>query len=60
VIGRVKTYEPIVKGENILEPGIPESFKILIKELQSLGLQITVESEDAQPVALEEPEEELA
>ena len=60
VIGRVKTYESIVKGENILEPGIPESFKILIKELQSLGLQITVESEDAQPVALEEPEEELA
>ena len=60
VLGRVKTYECIVKGENIMEPGIPESFKILIKELQSLGLQITVESKDAQPVALEGPEEELA
>jgi DNA-directed RNA polymerase subunit beta len=60
VLGRVKTYECIVKGENIMEPGIPESFKILIKELQSLGLQITVESKDAQPVALEGPEGELA
>ena len=40
VVGRVKTYEAIVKGENIPEPGIPESFKVLIKELQSLGLDL--------------------
>jgi DNA-directed RNA polymerase subunit beta len=53
VLGRVKTYESIVKGEPITEPGIPESFKILIKELQSLGLQLTVESEEAEPVSLE-------
>jgi len=53
VIGRVKTYESIVKGEPITEPGIPESFKILIKELQSLGLQLVVESEEAEPVSLE-------
>ena len=39
VIGRVKTYEAIVKGESILEPGVPESFKVLVKELQSLGLR---------------------
>ena len=38
VVGRVKTYEAIVKGENVPEPGVPESFKVLIKELQSLGL----------------------
>jgi DNA-directed RNA polymerase subunit beta len=62
VLGRVKTYESIVKGEPITEPGIPESFKILIKELQSLGLQLTVESEEAEPVSLEgqEGEEVLA
>jgi DNA-directed RNA polymerase subunit beta len=62
VLGRVKTYEAIVKGEAITEPGIPESFKILIKELQSLGLQLTVESEEAEPVSLEgqEGEEVLA
>jgi DNA-directed RNA polymerase subunit beta len=58
VLGRVKTYESIVKGEPITEPGIPESFKILIKELQSLGLQLTVESEEAGPVSLEGPEGE--
>ena len=40
VVGRVKTYEAIVKGENIPEPGVPESFKVLIKELQSLGLDV--------------------
>lgn len=62
VLGRVKTYESIVKGESITEPGIPESFKILIKELQSLGLQLTVESKEAEPVSLEgqEGEEALA
>ena len=53
VLGRVKTYESIVKGEAIMEPGIPESFKILIKELQSLGLQLTVESKEAEPVSLD-------
>jgi DNA-directed RNA polymerase subunit beta len=62
VLGRVKTYESIVKGEPITEPGIPESFKILIKELQSLGLQLTVESKEAEPVSLEghEGEEVMA
>jgi DNA-directed RNA polymerase subunit beta len=62
VYGRVKTYESIVKGEPIMGPGIPESFKILIKELQSLGLQLTVESEEAEPVSLDahEGEEALA
>jgi DNA-directed RNA polymerase subunit beta len=62
VLGRVKTYESIVKGESITEPGIPESFKILIKELQSLGLQLTVESKEAEPVSLDgqEGEEALA
>jgi len=59
VMGRVKTYESIVKGESIMEPGIPESFKILIKEMQSLGLQVSVESEDARAVKLEEAEEEV-
>ena len=42
VIGRVKTYEAIIKGDNIPEPGIPESFKVLLKELQSLGLDVRV------------------
>ena len=46
VVGRVKTYEAIVKGENVPEPGVPESFKVLIKELQSLGLDIKVLNED--------------
>jgi len=60
VLGRVKTYESIVKGEPIMEPGIPESFKILIKELQSLGLQLTVESKEAEPVSLDVAEGEEA
>ncbi len=42
VVGRVKTYEAIVKGENIPEPGVPECFKVLVKELQSLGLDVRV------------------
>jgi DNA-directed RNA polymerase subunit beta len=58
VVGRVKTYEAIVKGENIMEPGIPESFKILIKELQSLGLEIGVESSQGTPMPLSEPDED--
>ncbi len=58
VIGRVKTYEAIVKGENIPEPGIPESFKVLIKELQSLALDIKVYSEEKEEIALKESVDE--
>jgi len=54
VVGRVKTYESIVKGENIAEPGIPEAFKVLIKELQSLALDVKVLSEDKEEVAIGE------
>ena len=54
VVGRVKTYEAIVKGENIPEPGIPESFKVLIKELQALCLDVKVLNEDHQEVQLKE------
>jgi len=50
VIGRVKTYEAIVKGESILEPGVPESFKVLVKELQSLALSVEVLNEDEEEV----------
>ena len=52
VVGRVKTYEAIVKGEDVIEPGIPESFKVLVKELQSLGLSIEVLNEDEERVAI--------
>jgi DNA-directed RNA polymerase subunit beta len=52
VVGRVKTYEAIVKGELIQEAGVPESFKVLIKELQSLGLSVEVLTEDEKPVEL--------
>ena len=58
VVGRVKTYESIVKGANIQEPGIPESFKILMKELQSLGLQIQVETADNVKIDLDVEEDE--
>ena len=54
VNGRVKTYEAIIKGENIAEPGIPESFKVLLKELQSLALDVTVLDEDGQEVIMTE------
>ena len=54
VVGRVKTYEAIVKGENIPEPGVPESFKVLIKELQSLGLDVRLYSEDDKELELKE------
>ncbi len=54
IVGRVKTYEAIVKGENIPEPGIPESFKVLIKELQSLSLDVKVLSEDKGEVEIKE------
>ncbi|MCP2241149.1 DNA-directed RNA polymerase subunit beta [Thermoanaerobacterium thermosaccharolyticum] len=58
ITGRVKTYESIVKGENIPEPGVPESFKVLVKELQSLCLDVKVLTEDNQEVALKEFEDE--
>ena len=54
VIGRVKTYEAIIKGTNIPEPGVPESFKVLIKELQSLGLDIRVLRDDNTEVEIME------
>ena len=54
VVGRVKTYEAIIKGENIPEPGIPESFKVLLKELQSLGLDVKVLKEDDTEVEITE------
>lgn len=58
VSGRVKTYEAIVKGENIPEPGIPESFKVLVKELQSLALDVKVITEDNQEIPLKEFEDD--
>jgi DNA-directed RNA polymerase subunit beta len=54
VIGRVKTYEAIVKGENVPEPGIPESFKVLMKELQSLALDVKVFSEEREEIEIKE------
>ncbi|MGI6036833.1 MAG: DNA-directed RNA polymerase subunit beta [Limnochordia bacterium] len=60
VVGRVKTYEAIVKGENIPEPGVPESFKVLIKELQSLSLDVRVLSEEADEIEIMEPEEDIS
>ncbi len=57
VVGRVKTYEAIIKGDNIPEPGVPESFKVLLKELQSLGLDVRVLDEDRNEVQLMETSE---
>jgi DNA-directed RNA polymerase subunit beta len=57
IVGRVKAYESIVKGEDVLEPGVPESFKVLVKELQSLGLAVEVLNEDEERVTI--PEEGL-
>ena len=57
VVGRVKTYEAIIKGENIPEPGIPESFKVLLKELQSLALDVRVLDQDNNEVKLLESSE---
>ena len=54
VVGRVKTYEAIIKGDNIPEPGIPESLKVLLKELQSLGLDVKVLREDQTEVEIME------
>lgn len=59
VVGRVKTYEAIVKGENIPEPGVPESFKVLIKELQSLSLDVKVLTDEAQEVQIKEEDEDV-
>ena len=53
-VGRVKTYEAIVKGENVQEPGVPEGFKVLIKELQALGLDIRLLSPDNEELELKE------
>ena len=54
VVGRVKTYEAIIKGENIPEPGVPESFKVLLKEMQSLGLDVQVLRDDGTEVEMNE------
>ena len=59
VLGRVKAYEAIVKGENIPEPGIPESFKVLVKEMQSLCLDVEILSEDGGEIELKEEEEDI-
>ncbi|MCL5292320.1 MAG: DNA-directed RNA polymerase subunit beta, partial [Actinobacteria bacterium] len=59
VMGRVKAYEAIVKGENIPEPGIPESFKVLVKEMQSLCLNVEVLSEEGKEIELKEVEEDI-
>jgi len=59
IVGRVKVYEAIVKGENIPEPGIPESFKVLLKELQSLCLNVEVLSSDGQSIELRDTDDEV-
>jgi len=59
VVGRVKTYEAIVKGENIPEPGVPESFKVLIKELQSLCMNVRILDEHQQEIELREHDEDV-
>ncbi|WP_054951675.1 DNA-directed RNA polymerase subunit beta [Numidum massiliense] len=58
VVGRVKTYEAIVKGENVPEPGVPESFKVLIKELQSLGMDVKILSGDEEEIEIRELDED--
>jgi len=58
VVGRVKTYEAIVKGENVPEPGVPESFKVLIKELQSLGMDVKICSGDDKEIEMRELDDE--
>jgi DNA-directed RNA polymerase subunit beta len=58
VVGRVKTYEAIVKGDNVPEPGVPESFKVLIKELQSLGMDVKILNGEEEEVELRELEDE--
>ncbi|WP_010528979.1 DNA-directed RNA polymerase subunit beta [Lentibacillus jeotgali] len=58
VVGRVKAYESIVKGDNVTEPGVPESFKVLIKELQSLGMDVKMLASDESEIEMRELEEE--
>ena len=58
VVGRVKTYEAIVKGESVPQPGVPESFKVLIKELQSLGLDVKMLSIDFEEIELRDLDED--
>ena len=60
VVGRVKTYEAIIKGENVPEPGVPESFKVLIKEMQSLGLDVRILAEDAREIEIRESDDDVA
>jgi hypothetical protein len=60
VVGRVKTYEAIVKGENVLEPGVPESFKVLIKELQSLALDVKVLTETREEVEIRIQDDDMS
>jgi DNA-directed RNA polymerase subunit beta len=59
VLGRVKTYESIVKGDSMLEPGVPESFKILVNELQSLGLKVTVLDEQDKEIDLRDRDDDI-
>jgi DNA-directed RNA polymerase subunit beta len=58
-VGRVKAYEAIVKGENIAEPSIPESFKVLLKEMQSLALDVNVKSEEGGGVEIRDEDDDL-
>ncbi len=58
VVGRVKTYESIVKGENVPEPGVPESFKVLIKELQSLGMDVKILTENEEEIIMKEVDDD--
>jgi DNA-directed RNA polymerase subunit beta len=58
-VGRVKAYEAIVKGENIAEPSIPESFKVLLKEMQSLALDVNVVSEEGQRAEIRDEDDDL-
>jgi DNA-directed RNA polymerase subunit beta len=58
-VGRVKAYEAIVKGENIAEPSIPESFKVLLKEMQSLALDVDVKSEEGGGVEMRDEDDDL-
>lgn len=59
VVGRVKAYEAIVKGENIPEPGVPESFKVLVKEMQAIGLDVQVLDEDDEEIDLDDEDEDI-
>jgi len=59
VVGRVKTYEAIVKGENVMEPGVPESFKVLVKELQSLCLDVKILSDEDKEIEIRGGEEDV-